>query len=227
MPHGPAGLAEIKAFENQLIERNAAAAKINREFFLAHRILALHLISTPGTGKTELLLATAKGLKKRFFMALVDSYGANGIDGGRYQKAGLLSLGISPRAEGRLDARLVGEAVLARPVKDNSLFFIEGSGGRPYAFDLDLGEQAKVMLFSPDQGSDKPLKLSERLKGADLVLLSKKDLVEPMGFDLTAFKRALKLVQPKLELIEVSALSGEGMDHWIDWIIEQASKLET
>lgn len=227
MPHStPGGLKEVQNFEQKLSRQNDAAALINRQFFLAHKILALHLVSSPGAGKTELLLATAKLLKKRYFMTLVDSYGANGIDGQRYQDAGLPALGPSPKAEGRIDARLLGESVLTRPLKDSSLVFIEGSGGLPYPFDLDLGEGAKVMLFSPDQGHDKPFKLAPRLKGADLVLLTKNDLIEPLEFDLKAFERALKAVHPRVRLLKVSAKTGEGMDAWSEWIGEQASKLE-
>lgn len=227
MPHSTLeGLKEVQNFEQSLTRRNDAAAQINRQFFQAHRILALHLVSSPGAGKTELLLATAQRLRKRFFLTLVDSYGANGIDGHRYQEAGLPALGPSPRAEGRIDARLLGEAVLTQPLKDASLVFIEGSGGLPYPFDLDLGEGAKVMCFSPDQGHDKPFKLAPRLKGADLVLLTKCDLLETLDFDRKSFERALKAVQPRAELIELSAKTGQGLDRWTDWIAEQAKTLE-
>ncbi|OGH03221.1 MAG: hydrogenase accessory protein HypB [Candidatus Lambdaproteobacteria bacterium RIFOXYD1_FULL_56_27] len=218
------GRKELKRFEREFLRYNDRAARLNREFFQVHRILALHLLSCPGAGKTQLLLKTIERIKKRYYINVIDSYGCAGLDAGRYSKAGINALGVKASEEGRLDAKLVGQTILARPLKDKGMVFIEGIGAKAYPMDLDLGETAKVSLFCPTQGEDKPFKFSHRVKGSDLVILTKSDLLPYLSFNKSAFVRALKLVHPKAELIELSAETGEGMDEWIEWIAVQAKK---
>ncbi|MFY3743077.1 hydrogenase nickel incorporation protein HypB [Anaeromyxobacter sp. Red801] len=205
----------------KILAGNDRAARHNREHFLEAGVLALNIMGSPGAGKTGVLEATAKAAAaKSWRLGAVSADLATDNDARRLEKAGIPSKAITTGQACHLDAELVHRSLHDFPWRDTDVFFIENVGNLVCPAIYDLGQAANVVVLSVTEGEDKPLKYPVMFKAADLVLVTKVDLVPHLDVDLPKLRDAIAHVMPTAKVIELSARTGEGMDRWIAWLEE-------
>ncbi len=209
----------------QILSDNDAQARHNREHFEQAGTLAINLMGSPGSGKTAVLEATARAAGDRFRLGAVSGDLATERDAERLNQAGIQSLGITTGSACHLDARLVHRALHHFPWRDCDLFFVENVGNLVCPAIYDLGQAANVVALSVTEGEDKPLKYPVMFRKADLVLLTKVDLLPHLRFDVGAAMDALAHVMPEPNVIRVSGTSGEGIDEWVRWLEAQRASI--
>lgn len=209
------------AVHDRILARNDHQAAHNREHFAEAGVLAVNLMGSPGSGKTALLEATARAVAGRWRLGAVSGDLATDRDARRLTAAGIRSAAITTGQACHLDADMVHEALHDLPWRDADLFFIENVGNLVCPAVYDLGQAANVVVLSVTEGDDKPLKYPIIFRGADLVVLTKMDLLPHVGdFSPAALGTALAQVMPEPRLLPLSARTGEGMDAWLAWLAE-------
>lgn len=208
-----------------ILELNERTAAHNREHFGRAGVLAVNLMGSPGSGKTALLEATARRLGgRRRLWALAGDLETD-RDARRLQAAGLEAVSITTGNACHLDARLVHEAAHAVPVAGLDVLFVENVGNLVCPAVYDLGEACRVVALSVTEGEDKPLKYPVAFRRADLVVVTKADLLPHLGLDLGALEDALSRVMPEPAHVLVSARTGQGLDAWLDWLEERRRRV--
>jgi len=201
----------------RLLAGNDRAAAHNREHFLAQGVLAVNVMGSPGSGKTALLEATARVLRDWRLAALSGDL-ATANDAERLVAAGIPARSITTGSACHLDADLVHHALHGAPWGAIDCLFIENVGNLVCPAIYDLGQAANVVVLSVTEGEDKPLKYPVMFKNADLVVLSKVDLLPHLDVRVETIVEALVRVMPHPHAIEVSARTGEGLGHWASWL---------
>jgi len=216
-PRAPDGPHTIEVHESLLAKNDDAAAR-NRARFALHRILALNLLSSPGAGKTTLLSRTVDefGHEQRCAVVVGDLETDN--DARRIHRPHVQVAQITPGTACHLDADMVARGLDAMSLDGVRVVFIENVGNLVCPAAFDLGEKKRVVLLSATEGEDKPLKYPPIFKSADLVLLTKIDVAEMLGFDRTAAVENIRRIAPQAKLIQLSAKTGEGLDEWYDFL---------
>jgi hydrogenase nickel incorporation protein HypB len=215
---GDTDLVPVELHE-KILAGNDRAARHNREHFVEAGVLALNLMGSPGAGKTAVLEATARAAASRGWrLGAVSADLATDNDARRLEKAGIPSKAITTGQACHLDAELVHRSLHDFAWRATDVFFIENVGNLVCPAIYDLGQAANVVVLSVTEGEDKPLKYPVMFKAADLVLLTKVDLVPHLDVDLARVHDALARVMPRPEVIEVSARTGLGMDAWVAWL---------
>lgn len=214
----PAGRAV--AIEEDILGRNNAVAAKNRALLAARRILALNLVSSPGSGKTELLSATLKRLLEQSgpkpLVIEGDQETANDAD--RIRSTGARAVQINTGKGCHLDAAMIERALEVLDPEPESILFIENVGNLVCPAEFDLGEAHKVVVISVTEGADKPLKYPDMFQAADLMLINKVDLLPYVNFDIDKCEEYARRVNPKIRCLRVSATKGDGMDKWMKWL---------
>jgi hydrogenase nickel incorporation protein HypB len=205
-----------QALEAKILEKNDRLAERNRAYFVGRKLLAVNLMSSPGAGKTTLLEKTLKALEGEVAVLEGDQETAN--DAERIRATGAPVLQINTGTGCHLEADMVWAGVQQLDPPTGGTLFIENVGNLVCPALFDLGEDAKVVLFSTTEGEDKPLKYPHMFRRADLVILTKTDLVPHLDFDHEAAIGAVRAVAPDAEILELSSKSGEGMDAWLGWL---------
>lgn len=204
--------------ERDLFAKNDALAANNRGFFAAHNMLVLNLVSSPGSGKTTLLVRTLNALKAKQGMAVIEGDQQTDNDAERIRTTGVPATQINTGKGCHLDASMVGYAVEQLALTEGTLLFIENVGNLVCPAAFDLGEAAKVVILSVTEGEDKPLKYPDMFRAARLMLLNKCDLLPYLNFNVAEAIANAQRVNPEIEIIQLSAQSGDGMDAWLAWI---------
>jgi hydrogenase nickel incorporation protein HypB len=215
------GDSELVPVEVQarLLASNDRTARHNREHFAEHGVLAINLMGSPGSGKTALLEATAHRARLRIGAVSGDLETDN--DARRLERAGIPARSITTGTACHLDAELVHRALHGFPVGSLDVFFIENVGNLVCPAIYDLGQAANVVALSVTEGEDKPLKYPTMFRAADLVVLTKTDLIPHLDVSVSKIADALSRVMPVPAMIEVSARTGAGVDRWLEWIVER------
>jgi hydrogenase nickel incorporation protein HypB len=214
---GDTSLVPVDVHE-RILAGNDRVASHNREHFAAAGVLALNLMGSPGAGKTALLEATARAAGGRWRLGAVSGDLATDHDARRLERAGIAARSITTGQGCHLDAQLVHDALHGFPWRDLDVFFIENVGNLVCPAIYDLGQAANVVALSVTEGEDKPLKYPVMFKSADLVVLTKCDLLPHLDVDPARIDDALARVMPRPEVIRVSARTGEGIDAWVRWL---------
>jgi len=204
--------------QDRILSDNDAQAAHNREHFEQRGVLAVNLMGSPGAGKTAVLEATARAAAGRLALAAVSGDLATERDADRLNAAGIVSKTITTGSACHLDARLVHRALHDFSSADSDIFFIENVGNLICPAIYDLGQAKNVVALSVTEGEDKPLKYPVMFQKADLVLLTKVDLIPHLDFDVAAVEDALARVMPSASLMKVSARTGEGIGEWLGWL---------
>jgi hydrogenase nickel incorporation protein HypB len=204
--------------EQDILAKNSLLAERNRGFFEAKNILALNLVSSPGSGKTSLLERTIreKGKELPFFIIEGDQQTMN--DSNRIQEAGAPVVQVNTGEGCHLDADMVNRAVKSLGVAENAILMIENVGNLVCPALFDLGEAFRVVIMSTTEGEDKPLKYPYMFRTSDLCIINKTDLLPYLDFDLEKAKDYARQINPELQLIELSVKTGEGMELWYEWL---------
>lgn len=217
--HAP-GMSQTRMIqvEQDILAKNNQYAAANRKYFAAHGILALNLVSSPGSGKTSLLTCTLGDLKGELAFAVIEGDQQTANDADRIRETGVKALQINTGKGCHLDAHMVGHALDNLQTKDGSILFIENVGNLVCPAAFDLGEAHKVVILSVTEGEDKPLKYPDMFHAADLMILNKVDLLPYVDFNVEQCIDYARRINPRIKVLQLSARTGEGMPAWHSWL---------
>jgi len=205
-----------------LLDANDHQAAHNREHFARHNALAVNLMSSPGAGKTALLEATADALGDELKFAVIEGDLETENDAERIRQKGVPAVQISTGSACHLDAHMVHSALHELAIDDVDIVFIENVGNLVCPASFDLGQHFNVTLLSTPEGHDKPAKYPVMFRAADLVLITKSDLLSVLDdFDPAYAETCLRQLASTAPLMNLSARKGDGMEAWLDWLRAQ------
>jgi hydrogenase nickel incorporation protein HypB len=207
--------------QERILSVNDRAAAYNREHFAAHGVLAINLMGSPGSGKTAVLEATARAFAGRARIAAIAGDLETERDAERLRAAGIPARAITTGSACHLDATMVHHALHHDTLYEARLLFIENVGNLVCPAVYDLGQAFNVVALAVTEGEDKPLKYPVMFRRADLVLVTKTDLLPHLDVDIGALDEALARVMPQPRVLHLSARSGEGLGPWFGWLEEQ------
>ncbi|MBK1691892.1 hydrogenase nickel incorporation protein HypB [Ectothiorhodospira mobilis] len=224
-PHGQgqahaAGQRERRSIpvEADLLARNDAHARANRERFDSARVRALNLVSSPGSGKTALLVATLERLSGEIPLAVIEGDQETQRDADRIRATGVAAVQINTGKGCHLDAHGVGHACDHLDLREDGLLFIENVGNLVCPAAFDLGAHHRVLVLSVTEGDDKPFKYPDMFRTADALVINKLDLLPHVDFDLAACEAQALRLNPDMVIFRLSARTGEGLEAWMDWL---------
>jgi hydrogenase nickel incorporation protein HypB len=204
---------------DSLLAVNNAMAAHNRQHFRERRVVAVNVMGSPGAGKTAVLEATARRLGSSRRLGALAGDLATERDAERLNAAGITAKSITTGSACHLDAQMVHRGLHQFPWRELDYLFIENVGNLVCPAIYDLGQAANVIALSVTEGEDKPLKYPVMFRKADLVLITKIDLLPHLpDIHIDTITDALKRVMPRPVHIPVSATTGEGMDCWLEWL---------
>jgi hydrogenase nickel incorporation protein HypB len=213
--HGHSRTVDV---ELDVLARNVEQANRNRAYFERENILALNLVSSPGSGKTSILERTITDLHDQLEFSVIEGDQQTLNDAERIKKTGVEAVQINTGTGCHLDAEMIHGALHKLPINSDSVLFIENVGNLVCPAMFDLGEATKVVIISVTEGEDKPEKYPHMFAAAGLCLINKTDLLPYLDFDVEACRNSALRINPKLEFIEVSAKDGSGMSEWYSWL---------
>ncbi|MDA9443307.1 hydrogenase nickel incorporation protein HypB [Bradyrhizobium sp. CCBAU 51745] len=233
LPSGGAGSAGLRVvgmsrkkiieIERDILGKNNGIAAVNRALFVADDLLVFNLLSSPGAGKTTLLVRAVSELKRRRLVGVIEGDQQTSNDAERIRAAGVPAVQVNTGKNCHLDAAMIGEAYRHLPPLTGGILFIENVGNLICPAAFDLGEARKIVVFSITEGEDKPLKYPDMFAASSLMLINKIDLAPLLDFDLGKTVEYARRVNPKIDVLVVSARTGEGFGALYDWIDKQAS----
>jgi hydrogenase nickel incorporation protein HypB len=207
-----------------LLSANDEAAAHNRAHFDEHGVLALNLMSAPGSGKTLLLEATIEALKNEFRIGVIEGDLETENDAARIRARGVPAVQITTGSACHLDAHMVHDALHHMRLDDIDILFIENVGNLVCPASFDLGQHRNVTLLSVTEGDDKPAKYPVMFRAADLVLLTKTDLLPVMDdFDPARAERCLRNLANPAPLLRLSAKKRDGLGGWFEWLRQEVA----
>ena len=204
--------------EERVLEVNDSIAEDLRSELVGRGIFTVDIIGAPGSGKTALLEATLRGLEGRRRPAVLVGDLTTRRDGDRLARWCDQVVQISTGQGCHLEAHQIREALKQVDLSRVDLLLIENVGNLICPVGFDLGQSAKVGVFATTEGEDKAAKHPYLVQSADLLLLNKVDLMPHLSFDREVFEADVRLLNPTVPLLDVSATTGEGMDAWLDWL---------
>jgi hydrogenase nickel incorporation protein HypB len=214
---GDPNVVEVEVHDRILAVNDRTAAH-NREHFLERGVLAVNLMGSPGSGKTAVLEATARALAGRGRVGVVAGDLETERDADRLRAVGVPAAAITTGSACHLDAEMVHRALHEFPWQDLDYLFVENVGNLVCPAVYDLGQEASVVALSVTEGEDKPLKYPVMFRKADLVLLTKVDLLPHLELDVAALEEGLARVMPRPALLRLSSRTGEGVADWLAWL---------
>ncbi len=215
---GGAGTERLIRIERDILSKNDAFAGENRRAFTGLRLFAMNVVSSPGSGKTSLLVKTIEALKGRLPVAVIEGDQQTSNDADRIRATGAPAVQINTGKGCHLDAHMVGHALATLRPERGSALFIENVGNLVCPAAFDLGEARRVVVLSVAEGEDKPLKYPDMFATADLMLLNKSDLLPHLDFDVGLCLANALRINPDLQTLTVSARTGEGVAAFVAWI---------
>ena len=217
--------ARMVEIEQNILSHNDHLAWHNRDDLTRAGVMALNLVSSPGSGKTTLLARTASDMVGHRPVAVIEGDQQTSLDADRIRETGARAIQVNTGKGCHLDAAMVGRAIKTLEPEPGSVLFIENVGNLVCPAAFDLGETAKVVILSVTEGDDKPLKYPDMFRASRLMILNKTDLLPYVPFDVDKCVEYARRVNPEIEVLTVSALTGEGMDAWFDWIAARAAEI--
>jgi hydrogenase nickel incorporation protein HypB len=204
--------------EQDILSTNNAYANVNRLLWASRGVFALNLVSSPGSGKTTLLVRSIEMLEGKLPLTVIEGDQQTSNDAERIRATGARAIQVNTGKGCHLDAHMVGHAFERLDMAKNGLLLIENVGNLVCPAEFDLGEAHKVVILSVTEGEDKPLKYPNMFAAADLMLLTKVDLLPHLSFDVEQCIGYARRVNPKIEVMQLSSVSGAGMDAWLAWL---------
>ena len=228
-------MTESKEFEGELLQMeikvlkdilsaNEQIAERNRKLLDSNNVLAVNLMSSPGAGKTSLILQTIKALQGKPRIGVIEGDVSSSLDAEVISKEGIPVVQINTGGECHLDANMTCSALSNVPLQDIELLLIENVGNLICTAEFALGEHIKVLISSTPEGDDKPFKYPLMFHTVDAVLINKIDLLPYLRFDTAAYSRAIKSINQKVEIFQISCTTGQGIEQWVSWLMRQMSR---
>lgn len=204
--------------EQDILLKNNLRAERNRGYFLAKNIVALNLVSSPGSGKTSLLERTLQDLKSEGNFYVIEGDQQTSNDADRIAATQVPVVQINTGKGCHLDSDMVWNAIQQLNPSNNSILFIENIGNLVCPAMFDLGEQKRVVIISTTEGEDKPLKYPDMFATSQLCIINKIDLLPYVKFNVEKAKQYARQINPQIEFIQISCTTGEGLEQWYEWL---------
>jgi hydrogenase nickel incorporation protein HypB len=213
-------MEEIKLIEikENILSDNDEAARQLRQKLADEKTFVINLMSSPGAGKTSLLLQTIERLKNELRIGVIEADIDSVVDAEKIRESGAAAVQLRTGGFCHLDAAMVKTGLDGIVSKDFDLIFIENVGNLVCPAEFDTGAMKNAMILSVPEGDDKPLKYPLMFTVSDVLLVNKTDMMALSDFDTAALRKRVHKLHPEMEILEVSAKTGAGMDQWVDWI---------
>jgi hydrogenase nickel incorporation protein HypB len=212
--------AHLVTLEQDVLEKNSEIAAYNRKYFSDHYMKAFNLMSSPGSGKTSLLIKTIEQLKPVCEIAVIEGDQQTDLDAQKIASQNVQVFQINTGKACHLEASAVSHALSHLHAHNHSILFIENVGNLVCPASFDLGESFKVVILSVTEGEDKPLKYPYMFHAADVILINKIDLLPYVEFDVDQCVRYMRQINPEVRVFRLSAKTCEGFSDWIRWILK-------
>lgn len=204
--------------EQDILLKNNLQAERNRGYFMAKEILALNLVSSPGSGKTSLLENTLKALTGQDSFSVIEGDQQTTNDADRIAVTGVPVTQINTGKGCHLDSQMIWDALQELKPENQSIIFIENIGNLVCPSMFDLGEEKRVVIISVTEGDDKPLKYPDMFASSQLCIINKIDLLPYVNFNVEKVKEYARRINPTMKFLEVSCTKGDGLDDWYNWL---------
>jgi hydrogenase nickel incorporation protein HypB len=215
-------LIDIK---EEILSDNKNLAKEIKQKLKDKKILLLNLMSSPGSGKTSLILKTIEHLKKDFQINVIEADIDSTVDAEKINAVGVKAIQLKTGGLCHLDGAMIEKALENLDLEKLNLIIIENVGNLVCPAEFDTGAHAKAMILSVPEGDDKPLKYPLMFSVCDVLLVNKIDYLQHQDFDLVAFKETVLKLNPKIKIIETSCKNGQGIEQWANWLKEKMESL--
>ncbi|OUL34714.1 hydrogenase nickel incorporation protein HypB [Nostoc sp. 106C] len=213
------------SLEQDILAKNNLLAAQNRGWFKGRNILALNLMSSPGAGKTTLLTRTINDLKSQISISVIEGDQETTNDAQKIKETGCKVVQINTGTGCHLDASMIEKGLQQLNPPLNSVVMIENVGNLVCPALFDLGEQAKVVILSVTEGEDKPIKYPHMFRASQVMILTKIDLLSYVQFDVQKCIEYARQVNPEIQIFQVSATTGAGLQNWYGWLSEKIANL--
>lgn len=213
---------EIKVLKD-ILSANDKRAEENRALLNSHNILAVNITASPGAGKTSVIMETIRRVKDEIKIGVIEGDVSSSIDAEAVGKEGVPVVQINTGGTCHLDANMISNAVCDLPLQDIELLLVENVGNLICPAGFALGTHRDVLISSVPEGDDKPYKYPAMFSQSDVVVLNKMDLLPHLDFDRQAFSKAVKGINERAKIFELSCKTGQGIQEWISWLQAQLS----
>jgi hydrogenase nickel incorporation protein HypB len=213
----------IEVKEEILADNNQVAAGV-RERLSRQKTLLLNLMSSPGSGKTSLILKTAEALQGKVKLGVIEADIESTVDARKVAARGIDAIQLRTGGFCHLDATMVTQGLEALPPKDFDLLIIENVGNLVCPAEFDTGAHKNAMILSVPEGDDKPLKYPLMFSICDVLVINKIDYLALSDFDLAAVRQRVLALNPKIKIMEVSCKTEEGLAAWTDWLAREVAQ---
>ncbi len=211
--------ARVEVVE-KILSANDELAEENRKAFDDAGVFTLNMMASPGAGKTSLIERTIKSLADRYQLGVIDGDIATSIDADRAAAAGAQAVQVNTGGECHLDAVMLKGALAEMDLGAIQLLIVENVGNLICPASFQLGTHKSVLIASVPEGDDKPYKYPGMYRGVDALVINKVDLLPYVEFDMDYFREGVEALNPGLVTFPLSCRTGEGMQDWIDWLIQ-------
>ena len=211
---------EVKVLKD-ILSANDQIAEKNRTLMDNNGAIAVNIMASPGAGKTSVIMQTINRLKDKVRIGVIEGDISSSVDAETISKEGIPAIQINTGGGCHLDANMVSNALPGLPLGEIDLIFIENVGNLICPAGYDLGDRKRVIICSIPEGDDKPIKYPVIFHNVDIVLLNKFDLLPYVKFDVYAFYKAVRNIKQNLKIIQLSCVTGQGVDEWISWLKTQ------
>ena len=212
------------AVVKNILDANTRIAKENRKFFDSHGLTVINLMSSPGAGKTTLLEQMGKYFEDRLRIGVIEGDIQTSLDAERVAAAGLQAVQIETDGACHLDANMIQNGLEGLDADTLDLLVVENVGNLVCPAEFEIGEDHKVMMLSVTEGDDKPYKYPLMFRESRVLLISKVDLLPYLQCNIEKMKEAARSINPDLIIFEISSYTGEGLEDWHNWILQQTKK---
>jgi hydrogenase nickel incorporation protein HypB len=216
-------MKKIEVIQN-ILEANETISSRNSQLLNENGVFCINIMSAPGAGKTSLLLQTMKLLNDKLNVGIIEGDVASTVDAEKVQSEAQAVVQINTRnmpESCSLMAAMIESALKSMPLDKIDLIFIENVGNLICPSEFTLGEHKRVVISSLPEGDDKPIKYPLIFIDADAVIVNKMDLLPHVDFNIDDFRSSIEGLNPKAEIFQLSCKTGEGIEKWCSWILEQ------
>ncbi len=214
----------VITIERKVLEKNDQIAQKNREKFKSKKLFVMNLVSSPGSGKTSLIEKTIEHSQGKIKIGVIEGDVQTSLDAERVNKFNVPVVQIVTNGGCHLEANLVRDAFQNIENEKFQVLIIENVGNLVCPSNYDLGEDIKVAILSTTEGDDKPLKYPAMFRNASVLIINKIDLIPYVNCNLEEMKKNALSINPNLKIFEVSCKTNQGIDEWIDWIIQNLKR---
>jgi hydrogenase nickel incorporation protein HypB len=205
----------------RILSANDRMAERNRESLNAANVYAINVMASPGAGKTSLILKTLETLQGRLRLGVIEGDLASSIDAEKAAAAGLPAVQINTGGECHLDAAMLSDALPSLPLNNLDLVIVENVGNLVCPANFQIGTHLNILIASIPEGDDKPYKYPGMYRGMQVLIVNKIDLLPYVPFNMDYFRKGVEVLNPGVVTFPLSCKTGEGMDAWTDWLVEQ------